>query len=248
MNRFISTVSRTPLFKREEGNALWFILIAILLLGGLTVLLSRGSTTSDDSGEFERMTIIGTEVVRYAGAVETGIRTLLNRGCSENTISLDADVDTVDGSENPDAPPDYTCHVFRPEGAAVEYKDIAERINTGLNTRYGTATASAMKDVGEDEQADLYLTIEGSAPLMKPFCDTINRMAKVIGPGTAPPGVFDPQYAEIEDLTETIFIGSFPVTADVATVHDFPELVGKSYFCAGISLTSTIFAYAIFAR
>lgn len=232
---------------RAEGNALWFILIAILLLGGLTVLLSRGSSTSDDSGEYERMAITASEVVRYAGAVETGIRTLINRGCSENTISLDWDVDNVDGYENPDAPPDYSCHVFRPEGAAVEYKDIALRINTGLDTRYGTATASAMTGIGEDDQADLYLTIEGSAPLMQPFCETINRMAKVTGPGSAPAGVFDPQHAEVEDLSETLYIGAFPAGA-MGTVHDFPELRGKSYFCTGISTASTIFAYAIFAR
>lgn len=246
MNRLFKMFSQTPIFRRTDGNALWFILIAILLLGGLTVLLSRGSSTSDDSGEYERMTITASEIIRYGGAVETGIRTLIDRGCSENTISLDPDVDTVNGYENPDAPTDYSCHVFRPEGAAVEYKDIALRINTGLTTRYGIATASAMKDVGEDELIDMYLTIQGPPSLMQTFCETVNRMAKVTPPGTAPAGVFDPQRAAIEDLSETLYIGTF--APPIVTPLNFPELVGKSYFCAGISLTDTIFAYAIYRR
>ena len=114
---------------KESGNALWFILIAIALIGGLTVMLSRSTGTSEDTGDFERTQISATEIMREAKAFEIAVDNLRARGCGENDISFwhDSDGNSVENASddyyNAGSPTDRKCHVFQPEGAGLRYQD-----------------------------------------------------------------------------------------------------------------------------
>lgn len=74
----------------ERGNALWFILIAIVLLGALTVLVTRGGSSVDQSGDVEQMRIKESQIMRYAKGIETAIQQMKLRGVSENQISFES--------------------------------------------------------------------------------------------------------------------------------------------------------------
>ena len=49
----------------QKGNALWFILVAISLLGLLTIMLSRSSSTSNETGSYEQNIIGANGILSY---------------------------------------------------------------------------------------------------------------------------------------------------------------------------------------
>lgn len=107
----------------QSGNALWFILIAIVLLGGLTVLMSRSSGTSDDAGDYERGQIDISELSRYAKSLELAVQNLkTNNKCSENDLNFDSA--DVANDDNPSAPVDESCDIFSDKGAGLAYRPI----------------------------------------------------------------------------------------------------------------------------
>lgn len=110
---------------RESGNALWFILIAILLLGLLTSMMTRSGSSTNDTGDYEQLTIQANEILNYAKSIENGVQSLLARGCSENEISFEANNNS--GYTNPNSPTDNSCHVFEPAGAGLAYIEPNEK-------------------------------------------------------------------------------------------------------------------------
>lgn len=109
-------------YNPQSGNALWFILIAIILLGGLTALLSRSSGTSEDSGDYERSQIQISDVARYAKSIEMAVQNLRNQGCSENDINFNTP--ELPNHDNTGAPADESCDVFSVKGGGMTYKKI----------------------------------------------------------------------------------------------------------------------------
>jgi len=113
--------------KSQSGNVLVFILIAIILIGLLTVSLTRSSNTTNDTGSYEQNQIAAAEILRYAKSIEVGVQNLLARGCGENELSFWHDSDgngTEDASDdyyNPTAPSNRSCHVYQSAGAGIAY-------------------------------------------------------------------------------------------------------------------------------
>ena len=74
--------------KNQSGNILLFILIAILLIGLLTVSLTRSSNQSNDTGDYEQNVIAANKLLAYTKSMQIATQTLLQRGCGENDISF----------------------------------------------------------------------------------------------------------------------------------------------------------------
>ena len=106
----------------QNGNALWFILIAIGLMGLLTVMLSRTSNTTNETGSYEQNQISASNVLSYAKSIENAVQSLILRGCSENEISFENN--SVAGYANANAPTDQSCHVFDAGGAGLVWEDF----------------------------------------------------------------------------------------------------------------------------
>jgi len=107
---------------KQSGNILLFILIAILLIGLLTLSLTRSSNTTNETGDFEQNAIIASQIMRYAKTMEDSVTQLLARGCSENDISFENDI--VAGYTNtfPSAPTTNECHIFEDEGIGQAFE------------------------------------------------------------------------------------------------------------------------------
>lgn len=153
--------------KHEKGNALWFILIAISLLALLTVMLSRGSSNTNETGSYERNVITANEIFSFAKSIDNAINGLMAKGCSENEISLQADwnnngtiTDTAGDAYNATSPVDKSCHLFHIAGSGLHFnQDIAgfrftvsgfHRINAlGCNNAslFCTEIIFALKDI-----------------------------------------------------------------------------------------------------
>jgi type II secretory pathway pseudopilin PulG len=112
----------------EDGNVLVFILIAIALLGALSMTFMRSQQGTSDTASYERTSIKVSQMMKYAASLENAVKLLRSRGCSENELSFWHDSDgnsTEDGSDdyyNAGAPSDHSCHIFEPEGAGLTWQ------------------------------------------------------------------------------------------------------------------------------
>lgn len=161
---------------RQRGNVLWFILIAIFLLGGLTVMLTRTSTQTDDTGESDKAMVRAANIIRTASFIETAYQNLIMNGCSENTISfwqdenLDGVENATDTRYNPSAPTDRSCHIFDVKGGAAKSITVGDSINVAQVVNMGTTAR------------DLYYVVQNDydgAPrgISTEVCRAINKIA-----------------------------------------------------------------------
>ena len=92
--------------------------MAVVLLGALTLLLSRSGSNVEQSGDFEQLRIKATQLMRYASSIEQGISKLQSlNNCSENEISFQNTTDT--NYTNANSPADNSCHIFQSAGAGL---------------------------------------------------------------------------------------------------------------------------------
>ena len=166
----------------EGGNALIFILIAIALLGLLTVSLSKSSSDSNDTGSFEQNQIAASEILTYAKSIENAVQSLLARGCSENEISFENGV--VAGYTNPNSPTDNSCHVFDVAGAGMTYIKPNENWldkSFSASSSYGNIVFTGHPRIIGIETTRAELT------LITPYlnlntCEAINKITKITNP------------------------------------------------------------------
>ena len=191
----------------QKGNALFFILIAVVLLGLLTMVLSRGGSKVEQSGDFERNRILAGQILRYAKSIETAVQEMKFRDISENDISF----------ENPDTATDYTnancdaagdrsypgCLLFDVEGAGLTYRnfpnanDGSDWIFTGANN-VGT-TAGPIGSTADGTGNDIIMLLPNANDSL---CIQINRDLDVGTAGTLP--------VETTGIATTAFTGAFP--------------------------------------
>ena len=192
----------------EKGNALWLIIIAIFLLGGLTVMLTRSSGTSDETGDFEKTQIKVTELMRYANSLATAVQSLkFNGKCSENEISFDNS--TVVGYTNGSAPTDDSCSVFKVKGGGQTWRSPPEGINDG--SQWIITGANKVAGVGCDTAvagcSELLLLLPG---LTEAACLRVNSLMKTSNPSNAPPNDAD------STIDTTLFQGAFSATETIS--------------------------------
>lgn len=102
--------------KREAGNALFLILIAVALFAALSYAITQSSRGG--GGIEKEQEMLDTAVAQQCEAsVDHGIMRLdIVNGCSEDEISYEL----ADGTnENPNNPSDTSCFIFHSDGAGV---------------------------------------------------------------------------------------------------------------------------------
>ncbi len=166
----------------ERGNALWFILIAIVLIGLLTAVLSRSGSNVDQTGSIEQQRIKISQMMRYVKGVETAVQTMKMNGISESDLSFyqNLNSDTND-STSPDAGEFYNsnctsnyCLVFHVEGGGISPQAPPSGISTsGADWKY--VARNNVQNIGTSA-ADLILVLED---VNDSYCNQINRVLGV---------------------------------------------------------------------
>lgn len=208
----------------QSGNALWFILIAIVLLGALTMLLSRSGDSVTQSGDVERMRILSSQMMRYAQGLQAAIDQMTMRGVSESDISFQNSVTTVNYTNAACTVSD--CKLFDAGGGGQEYRappaganDGSEWIFTGANN-VGTA-ANAIGSTAAGTGNDLVMLLPN---VKSDLCVQINREIGVGTAGTLP--------EDATGIDATPFTGTFAAALDIIDGDPAPfELDGKSAGC-----------------
>ena len=229
----------------ERGNVLWFILIAIVLLGGLTMLLSRSGSSVDQSGDVEQMRIKASQVLRYAKSIESALEQMRMNGVSENSISFKNTI-TATNYTNAACPDDGNCRVFDVAGAGLTYQkppaganDGSDWIFTGANN-VGTAAGP----VGTTQAASGNDLIMLMANANAALCLQINRDLEVGTSGTIP--------EDTTGIVTTEFTGTYADSLDIIDGDPTPfELDRKSAGCFTDTAANpdvTYFYYVLLAR
>lgn len=208
----------------ESGNALWFILIAIVLLGALTILLSRSGSSVSQSGDVEQARVLAGQVMRYAKGLESAIQQMKMRGVSESDLSF----------ENGDTATDYTnatcavddCRIFVSGGGGQSYikppagtNDGSEWIFTAANN-VGTA-AYPVGTTASGTGNDIVMLLPGAS---RDMCIQINKDLDIGTAGTIP--------VDETGITLTPFTGDFPASLVTIDADAAPfELDGHTAGC-----------------
>ena len=225
----VLALARMTALKNQKGNALWFILVAIGLLGLLTVVLSRSGSSTNETGSFERNVIQANEILSYAKNVKNAVQSLLARGCSENDLSFwhdsnddgteDASDDYFNTINNSTIPNDHdsSCYIFDVAGAGMTW-----------NTRYEELIFASLTNITNlrTTRDDLILMIN---EIDQNTCEALNNVIFSDTTITENPATFDdtPQASGSYDTgTSEINLTSF-------TPHDGQESACFSFDDAG---------------
>lgn len=99
-----------------RGNALIYVLLALALLGGLTMILAKQSSEESDTS-YERNELLVTKMVAYAASAKQVVDQMMMTGTTPANINLERPQDT-----NFDTPP-FTHKVYHPDGGGLSYQD-----------------------------------------------------------------------------------------------------------------------------
>lgn len=176
----------------RSGNVLIFILLAIFLLGALTIFLSRSGDQSNETGDQERASIFASDMLKFTGGVQSAVGGLLAQGCSENTLNFHHDRNPTEHI-NTNAPADHSCDVFHGRGGGISYEPVQDSWISTRNdeTRswhftssrcvYGVGTGG---DSCGNANLELRMAVTG---LSLAVCNEINRRMGVAQVSGGPP-------------------------------------------------------------
>jgi hypothetical protein len=74
--------------QKQEGNAIWFVLLAIALLAALTLAITHFSNTTEQTGNAELENIHASQILRIAKDWDQGVSQMQTREISVNDISF----------------------------------------------------------------------------------------------------------------------------------------------------------------
>ncbi len=190
----------------ERGNVLWFILIAVALIGMLTAVLSRSGSSVDQSGNIEQGSIKISKILRYGKSIEAAVQDMVLNGISENDVSFENSTTATDYTNGDcDAAADQawpSCLLFDERGAGLAYQsfddlnDGSEWIFTGA-INVGTA-ADPIGTYGSGLGNDLVMLLPNVG---LSFCKQLNKKYGVGVSGTIP--------VETTGIATTAFTGTF---------------------------------------
>lgn len=212
----------------ERGSIIVWILIMVALLGALYYTFSSGFRSGEANLSKERANLYATEILDYAQSIKQAVQTLQINGCSDTEISFENNVGSIDFT-NPNSPADESCHIFKPNGAALTFIDPQEEwldsSFEGSSPSYSTwtfATSPQIEGVGTNE-ADLRISINF---LKEDICLKLNNKLSILNPSGSPP-------ADSNDIAGGgTFTGTYvaPVADNIGDDggHD---LAGKTAYC-----------------
>lgn len=162
----------------QSGNALFLILIAVILFAALSYAITQSNRSGGDPGH-EVSLVASTTVTQYPAAIATAITKMQARGTS---FASQFDFSPPSDSTFNTAP--YTYKVFHPLGGGAVYQNVdpntVELDGSGAplgNWEYKNDTAVAGLAVGGTAVAIL-------THVRKTVCESINQ--KVTGNSTIP--------------------------------------------------------------
>lgn len=171
--------------RSERGNALIYVLIAVVLFGALSFTLSRQTDTSEvGTLENERAELIATQLISYAADAKSAFDKMQFTGTRVGDVNV---IPPSDPDFNSATTSDNLNKIFHPEGGGLNFARIPDRatdasnITTPDDPAPGWYMGFNQVEWTPSTDTDLILTAYGLAPLV---CGFINE--KITGNTTIP--------------------------------------------------------------
>ena len=216
------------LYQNQHGNAIWFILLAVALLGFLTSVVSRSSSSVNQSGSVEQARIKASSILRFSKSIEKTVQQMILNGVSEN----DLDFLAISAAHDNTNCTTTECEVFNVEGGGIAYETPAGLLNDSTFTNiWHVSTGNQVYQFGCDTVnnscTELLLLVED---IPKDVCLEINKIQ-----GIANPSGDAPQQRWL--LTGAAFTGPYSTTINADqiggtdAINEAPQLKGKAAGC-----------------
>lgn len=215
----------------QSGAALFYIMIAVVLIAGLSMIMSRGGRQSTETMNADQARIAAQDIIDYSNSITQTFQKMRLRGVRETEFDVSNPVyklysGALASSANSSCTND-TCKVFHVGGGAMQARyapDNAWGNNSGAGgstSGMGAFRVLAIQGVGTTEP-DLIFDM---TYLNKETCVAINKILNVPDPTTLPSDT----YAMVNysgNITTFPAPGAGGPLGDTAT-----ELAGRTAFC-----------------
>lgn len=123
--------------KKQRGNAMLYILVALALFGFLTLALTRQNLNSDNRNlSRERIELYTNELIEYTASAQQAIDMMLLSGSKVNDADPTNNLDFILPTDGGFNTPPHLHKVFHPQGGGLNY--IAEPSSSILDVVSGT--------------------------------------------------------------------------------------------------------------
>lgn len=217
---------------KENGSVLLWILVAVVLLAGLTAAMNQGSRTSSSQLSDQQARVVATEILSYLNTVRSSVQRMQMRGISEGDFDFSTDIfkthaGTPITTSNSSCTSDQ-CKLYHPSGGGVTPSIVAKEaqivhaspVPAMWQSGHSGFRIMQVEGVGSELPDIVMLT----AFISGPVCKAINEMVGVSNPNGKPP-VFETN-SIINEYTGTIT--SLPNSLSPV---DHSALKGKMTFC-----------------
>lgn len=242
----------------ESGNAIFYIMAAIVLLAALTMAVAQGGRGGVQSLTEDRVRLFATETIAYGDAMVKAAATLRLRGLQPEVLEFDTSALT--GYDNGACgPADTSCKIFAPAGGGMTYAPVPrDWLNSGFSAApdfekpyfagnvcvpgVGTGDTGCASDAVSNEELVAYVPF-----MRKEICMEINDLLDVPNEADDAPEMADCPWS-------AKFTGTFAdgVMLEGATPNSFfgkaAGCVKTIDNCGGLSTPSYHFYQVLVAR
>ncbi len=163
---------------KQNGNALFLILIAVALFAALSYAVTQSGRGGGNTDK-EKQELAISELAQYFALVEHEVQRLrIINGCTLEQISIEttdwprSDQQTLAAS-NTSAPADGRCHIFKPDGN-IDLKIVDQNLSYYTSQSYIVVddVRFITPDLGQNSLADLAI---GISSVEESFCQAIQE-------------------------------------------------------------------------
>ncbi len=173
--------------KKEGGNVLFIILVAVALFAALSYAVTNSSNMGNSNkAQSSELSLQASQILQFFSLLKQNLIRLQARGCEITEISFERS--PFDGSDtdytNPNSPTDFSCHMFHPNGANVgqwsakPYQNLDLIFPAYREPRYSAAWY--VENIGVDPAPDLLILI---GIVNENLCLHLNEKLGVNNPG-----------------------------------------------------------------
>lgn len=225
----------------EGGNALFLILLGIILLAALTFALAPSSGRRQSGAmSAEDATLAANEIMSHANKVSQGVQQLMINGCMDTDINFENSA--VANYVNPNAPADDSCDVFSKAGAGLEWRDPkTEWLDSAHSARisYGEVVYTGGTCVARVGTGGILCASQDSSTdseiimlypyIKKEICLQINKSLGIQETAGEPPSESGLQFSATEANLK--YKGTFPAPGGLTPKISSAALYGKYAGC-----------------
>lgn len=165
----------------QSGNAVVFVLLALVLFGALIFTFTNSGQQSISRMSKNEVRIAAQEAIFYAQHLEKAVQRVRSNGCSENQISFNYDsdgdgnyIDSGDTYNNTSAPADFSCHIFRSEGGKASPENLGGQRIIAANYHCVRGMQSSCNGTTTSGVDLIHYNRFGDSDEAKQICDQVN--------------------------------------------------------------------------